>query len=165
VLFKRILCIVCWLAYIIYSSIQYDHQVSIERLAPDYLSTTRENYGLFPDRYVEAPILFKRNGMYYASYGSCCCFCRVGTGAVFFSAPNVKGPWTRQGADKNCNTTTRPICGKFGDRDFPENLIISAQGIGLSLIPTSSGELAYIWHGERWLSAPHNNKHCPDECR
>jgi len=56
------------------------------------------------------------------------------------------------------------VCGKYGERITKANLIISAQGIGFSLIPTNSG-IAYIWQGERWLSAPNNNPTCPDECR
>jgi beta-xylosidase len=85
-------------AYVIYSSIEENHQISIERLTPDYLQSTYENYGFFPDTYVEGATLFKRNGIYYALYGSCCCFCRGGSGVVVFSAASITGPWTRQGA-------------------------------------------------------------------
>jgi len=151
-------------AYVIYSSLQADHKVSIEKLTSDYLHTTLQNYGLFPDRYVEGPILFKRNGIYYASYGSCCCFCRAGSGVVVFRSKNIQGPWSRISTDRNCNTTSEIICGKYGDRDTSSNLIINAQGIGFSLIPTKEG-MVYLWQSERWLSAPHNNPECPDECR
>jgi len=150
--------------YVIYASLNEDHQVSIEKLTPDYLSTTKENYGLFPDHYVEGSVLFKRNGTYYVGYGSCCCFCRAGSGFTVFSATNIKGPWTRMGADKNCNTTTDPICGAYGERISQAPLIIEAQGITVSLIPTAEG-MVYLWQGERWLSAPNNNPTCPDECR
>ena len=37
--------------------------MSIELLTPDYLHTTQQNYGFFPDHYVEGQILFKRNSM------------------------------------------------------------------------------------------------------
>jgi hypothetical protein len=47
----------------LYSSLTEDHQVSIELLTPDYLHTTKENYGFFPDHYVEGQLLFKRNGI------------------------------------------------------------------------------------------------------
>jgi len=182
-------------AYVIYSSLDYDHKVSIEKLTPDYLNTTKENYGFFPDRYVEGPILFKRTfstsvsnsinihnsinninnavdtssssevvsvSLYYASYGSCCCFCRGGSGAVFFIAEKLSGPWKRVGNDKNCLDNVA-VCGMYGDRSCNQ-LIIPAQGIGLSILP-SSGDNYYIWHGERWLSAPNNPPGCPDECR
>jgi len=111
---------------------------------------------------VEGAILFKRNHTYYVSYGSCCCWCRGGSGAVFFSAPSILGPWTRLGNDKNC-LDNELICGTYGDRTC-SNLLVPAQGIGLSLIPTKTG-IAYIWHGERWLSAAYNPPACPDECQ
>ena len=43
--------------------------------------------------------------------------------------------------------------------------LFSGQGIGMSLIPLADGSTAYLWSGERWLSAPDNNPSCPDECR
>ena len=52
--------------------------------------------GFFPDDYVESPSLFKRKGVYYVTYGSCCCGCAEGGGIVIFTAPSVHGPWTRQ---------------------------------------------------------------------
>jgi len=78
--------------YLIYTSLSEDHKVSIEKLTPDYLNTTGENYGLFPDRYVEGAILFKRKGLYYVGYGSCCCFCRGGSGAAFFFFTKYQRP-------------------------------------------------------------------------
>jgi len=148
--------------YIIYSAIDADHKVSIEKLTPDFLGLTGDNFGLFPDRYVEGPILFKRNNLYYVSYGSCCCFCRGGSGAIFFVSESITGPWKRLGNDKNCLNDAL-VCGAFGDRQG-SMLIIPAQGIGLSVFPTNQG-MVYLWHGERWLSAPYNNPTCPDECR
>jgi len=150
--------------YVIYSSLQFDHKVSIEKLTPDFLHTTKENYGLFPDRYVEGSALFKRNNTYYATFGSCCCFCRGGSGAIFYTAKSIKGPWKRQSADKNCKTDSRAVCGKYGEVVTPEDLIVNAQGITISKIPTKGGDV-FIWAGERWLSAPNNNPTCPDECR
>jgi len=151
-------------AYIIYSSIANDHQVSIELLTPDYLHSTRKTvFGFFPDHYVEGPVLFKQNGRYYATYGSCCCFCRNGSGVVVYSASSLSGPWVRQPYDVNCQAN-KSICGGYGER-VGDPLTITAQGIGLSLIPTVQNGIAIVWHGERWLSAPHNNPSCPDECR
>jgi len=154
--------------YVIYASLENDHRVSIEKLTPDFLHTTKENYGLFPDHYVEGSVLFKRNGFYYATFGSCCCFCRGGSGVVMYYSRSLRGPWKRMKHDLNCKTDSNPICGAYGERVSKEPLIINAQGIGLSLIPTISDgklETTYLWHGERWLSAPNNNPACPDECR
>jgi hypothetical protein len=51
--------------YVLYSSISENHQISFELLAPDYLSSTKKNFGFFPDTYVEGGTMFKRNGTYY----------------------------------------------------------------------------------------------------
>lgn len=108
-------------------------------------------------------ILFKRNGTYYVSYGSCCCFCRAGSGAVVYAASSIAGPWVPQALDVNCNASLA-ICGGYGERDTG-GIIISAQGIGLSTLPATGGGSIYLWHGERWLSAANNNPTCPDECQ
>ena len=57
-------------------------------------------------------MLFKRKGRYYAIYGSCCCACRAGSGAVVSSAPNISGPWTRQARDVNCQADA-PVCAGY----------------------------------------------------
>ncbi len=54
-----------WCRYLLYSSIAQNHQISFEKLAPDFLSSTFDNYGFFPDTYVEGGTMFKRNGTYY----------------------------------------------------------------------------------------------------
>lgn len=71
----------------------------------------------------------------------------------------------QQHADINCNTTTRAVCGKYGERVTPESLTIPMQAIGLSVLPSPGPDPVLLLAGERWLSAPHNNPQCPDECR
>lgn len=152
-------------AYNFYTSEAEDHKHSIELLTPNKTAIAGTNYGLFPDRYVEGGVLFKRNGLYYAGYGSCCCFCRPGAGWIVYQSKTITGPWMRQPYDLNCNSTDpAKICGGYGDRSG-DPITINAQGIGLSLIPLADGSTAYLWHGERWLSAKYNNPTCPDECR
>ena len=153
-------------AYNIYTSEDQDHHVSIETLTSNWTSIVPTgNGGLFPDRYVEGAVLFKRSGTYYVMYGSCCCFCRNGSGAVVYSSSSIHGPWTRQPGDVNCRSNDpSQICGGYGDRSGGP-IIIPAQGIGMSMIPLADGSTAFIWSGERWLSAPFNNPQCPDECR
>lgn len=133
-------------------------------LTPDYQHLAGRNLGLLTDVYLEGGVLFKRSGVYYIMAGSCCCFCRGGSGAVVYSAASLSGPWTRQPSDVNCGSPDVPICGAYGAR-IAGNITIAAQGIGLSLIPLADGTTLYLWHGERWLSAPDNNPSCPDECR
>jgi hypothetical protein len=152
--------------YVLYSSEAQDHRHSIDRLTPNFTGIVPgANGGLFPDHYTEGGVLFKRNGTYYVGYGSCCCFCRGGAGWVLYSAPSIAGPWTRQPLDLNCDRTDAgDICGAYGER-AGDPITITAQGIGLSVIPLADGSSAYLWHGERWLSAPNNNPSCPDECQ
>lgn len=153
-------------AYLAYTSEAEDHKVSIEQLSSNFSSIVPgENKGLFPDRYIEGAILFKRGTTYYVSYGSCCCFCRGGSGAVVYKSQSINGPWVRQALDVNCNRTDAgSICGAYGDRNN-DPIIIQAQGIGVSIIPLADGTTAILWHGERWLSAANNNPTCPDECQ
>lgn len=152
-------------AYLAYSSESANHTVSIEVLSEDYTYLTGKNLYAFPDTYVEGSVLFKQGPTYFVGYGSCCCYCRGGTGWVVHSATALTGPWSRQEGDLNCEVDVSPgeLCGTYGDR-AGSPLTIPAQGVGLSLIPLVGGGTAYVWHGERWLSAPGNNPNCPDEC-
>lgn len=48
-------------------------------------------------------------------------------------------------------------------------LTINAQGLGVSVLSvvstTHQPELVYLWHGARWLSAPHNPANCTTLCQ
>ncbi|MEO0527392.1 MAG: family 43 glycosylhydrolase [Bacteroidota bacterium] len=66
-------------AYVSYNTIK-DHQVSVERLSDDYLSSTKKNGG-FIAKHMEAGAIFKRNGKYYLLTDYTCCFCNYGSGA------------------------------------------------------------------------------------
>lgn len=67
--------------YIIYTSLAINHAISIEKLAPSYLSSTLTSSGVISGNSgcFEAPAMFKRGDLYYALYGTCCCFCTPGT--------------------------------------------------------------------------------------
>ena len=143
------------------------HLVSIERLSPDYLTSSKVNVtGFFPDAYVESPSLFRRGATYYATYGSCCCACAGGGGQVVFTAPAVAGPWTRQRhADINCANASAPICGAFGARAGQRGEIYTnAQWWGPSMIPLVNGSQVVLFTGRRWLSGPNAPPGCDDMC-
>lgn len=155
--------------YVMYTAIhvpgQPDHVVAIDRLAPDLLSSTKQQVGsLFPDSFVEGVMLFKREGRYYALYGSCCCACREGSGVVVNYADSIEGPWMQQGSDVNC-WANASVCAGMAGRDRPQaQLIIPAQGIGLSALPTANGTVL-LWHGGRWLSGSGNPAQCTTLCK
>ena len=94
------------IGYVAYDAMQVpgekDHIVAIDRLSSDLLSSSNVRMHVFPDYFVEGAMLFKRKGIYYSIYGSCCCACRQGSGAVVFSSNNIQGPWKRQSRDVNC---------------------------------------------------------------
>ena len=81
--------------YVIYSA---NFQIHIERLTDDYLAVRGGgNFNFtFSEYFVEAPFLFVRNGLYYALFGWCCCFCKQGSNIMVHTAPHPLGPWTVQ---------------------------------------------------------------------
>ena len=81
--------------YLIYTSIGRNHGISIEKLADDYLSSTRENSGILAQG-CEACALFRRNKTYYALFDGCCCFCAQGSGARVYTAKSPLGPYTQR---------------------------------------------------------------------
>ena len=142
------------------------HLVSIERLAPDLLSSSKVNVsGFMPLDYVESPALFKRGIYYYLLTGSCCCACRGGGGLAVYMASSMLGPWTLQRhSDINCAADV-PLCGGFGARQVDRaDLVFNAQWWSVSRIPTAGGGEAFILSGRRWLSGEGNNASCDDMC-
>ena len=124
-------------AYLIYTSIKNKHSISVEKLAPDYLSSTLNNSGFLGEG-SEAPALFKRGKLYYALFDKTCCFGPEGSGARVFTAEKPLGPY-RERANINRDAAGKPI--------------IAAQQTYVAQLPTSSGT-AYIWMGDRWGSRP-----------
>jgi len=104
-------------AYAIYTG---NHSMSIEMLADDYLSSlastapwpNKFSTGIFGLYFVEAPAMFKRNGLYYALFGNCCCFCSRGSGIGVYTAHTPLGPWTyHDNVGCQANTSLTPGCG------------------------------------------------------
>jgi hypothetical protein len=149
----------------------HDHVVAIDRLSPDLLSSSGERVALMPDYFVEGVMLFARGDLYYVVYGSCCCACREGSGAVVLTAPTIKGPWARQPRDVNCKADAAVCAGmpsEQGEQERPTGqLTISAQGLGLSVLAPvpPAVQPTVLWHGQRWLSAPGNPPGCETLCK
>lgn len=124
-------------AYIIYTTIADKHSISIDKLTPDYLSSTLQNSG-FLGSGSEAPAIFKRGKLYYALFDKTCCFGPEGSGARVFTAEKPLGPYTERG-NINRDDTGKPI--------------IAAQQTYVAQLPTPRGTV-YIWMGDRWGSRP-----------
>jgi hypothetical protein len=77
-------------AYILYNTVN-EHQGSIEKLSPDFLSSTKENGGYLTQG-CAAGAMFKRKGKYYLLTDETCCFCTQGSGAnVYISDRPMEG--------------------------------------------------------------------------
>ncbi len=124
-------------AYFIYTAIAQKHSVRVERLSPDFLSSTGEVSSVLGVG-CEAPSIFRRANSYYALFDSTCCFCTEGSGARVLVASNPLGPYRAIG---NIN------------RDANGKPIISAQQTFVATISTPDGP-AFIWMGDKWNSRP-----------
>lgn len=151
-------------AYIIYTSVGQGHVMTVEQLAPDYLgslarsansSWSNFSSGVFGNRFVEAPAIFKRKGIYYALFGNCCCFCGQGSGVEVYTAEKALGPWTYH-ENVGCTTPLSPGCGCGMNHDSCPALygtaVTKAQQNFVIQIPGPSG-IQHVWTGDRWHSA------------
>lgn len=126
-------------AYIIYTSHIVDpsltHRMSIERLTPDYTASlgASANSGFFGHDFVEAPAMFKRNGIYYAVFGQCCCYCEEGGPVIVYTSSNVLGPYSMQNM---------------------LSAAIPAQQTNILPYLQPQGSIGWLWQGDRWQSSP-----------
>ncbi len=123
-------------AYHIYSS-EENSTLHISQLTDDYLSDSGYYVRVFPDRYMEAPAIFKHKNKYFMIASDCTGW--EPNAARLAWAPNIFGPWTELGnpcvgneADvtfHSQSTYVLPVYGKkdafifMADRWTPENAI------------------------------------------
>jgi hypothetical protein len=126
--------------------------------------------GFFGQSFVEAPAMFKRNGVYYAVFGMCCCYCQQGSPVTVYTAPAALGPYTQRnaidathGACSQTNATYGASRAALNLRRGEENvrkeqLCRRASGIHAQqtdIFPyVSTTGLQFMWMGDRWQSAP-----------
>ncbi len=128
-------------AYFIYTAIDQHHSIRVERLAPDFLSSTGQVSGVLGVG-CEAPSIFRRGASYYALFDTTCCFCTEGSGARVLVATNPMGPY-RELANINRDAAGKPT--------------IPAQQTFVAAIDTADGP-AYLWMGDEWNSRPDGTK-------
>jgi hypothetical protein len=144
-------------AFLIYST---NHRMELAKLSADYLTiepgqAKPQPFGI---NFVEAPAMFKRNGLYYALFGNCCCFCTYGSGIGVYTATAPLGPWTYHN-NVGClaNTTLAPGCGcgmVSGTCDNVGQSLTKAQQNYVIRVPQPDGSEQLVWTGDRWGSAP-----------
>eukprot|EP00048_Salpingoeca_helianthica_P016498 m.232632 g.232632 ORF g.232632 m.232632 type:complete len:352 (+) comp18801_c0_seq1:403-1458(+) len=86
----------------------------------------------------EGILMFKRSGLYYIMFGTCCCFCGEGTGVEVFTATSPLGPYTSRGQ-------------------------IARDATGKSIWQAQTGAVWFtgadwVLYGDRWQSAPDHIK-------
>lgn len=124
--------------YFIFSAIDDGYAIRVLSLTPDYLGLTGEASNILV-KGGEAPLMFRRNNLYYVLCGPLCAFCPEGSPVQVLTSTSPFGPFTPRS-----NINRRP------DIDAP---IIPAQETWVARIPTS-GEPAFIWMADRWESSP-----------
>lgn len=137
------------------------HRMLIEKLDPDYLHSTNETHGIFGNPFVEAPVMFKRRGVYYALFGKCCAFCASGSGVGVYTATSPLGPYTYQ---LNVGCPTEPVggCGCGGAPWTPDpnkscpvmpSVTKAQQNFVIEVPVPGGGGTRYLWTGDQWQSA------------
>ena len=128
------------------------------RLTSDYLTiVSNVTSGILPGpNLVEAPVMFRRNGIVFVFLAGCTCFGRYGGGvAVLFSTTSPLGPYTvfSSTLDPGCPMTKQTTCFQMGPGAVC-NPITQAQQNSVIEVPTSDGGTEFVWTGDRWQDSP-----------
>ena len=131
--------------YLIYDSFNTNHKVAIEKLDSDYLDIAQDSPSLIvSDMNNEAPIFFKRQGVYYLLYGQCCCFCVTGSNSQLKTASSPMGPYTDPQIDID------PFSGSF----FGGKSVTGGQeSFVFTVRERNRNEDTYVFVSDRWASA------------
>ena len=140
-------------AYLAYNTIQ-EHQVSIERLAPDYLSSTLENGG-FLAKHCEAGSMFKRDGRYYLLTDYTCCFCGEGSGARVYVSDRPLDGYTQHGNINRYPGIPQPHLSNGRAERFGTTLLTPQHGLRMETdAPYDAVRLTFAWQNYRTHCRP-----------
>jgi hypothetical protein len=116
------------LAYIVYTNLN-PHQIVVELLQPSYESGTG-SYVVVANGPYEAPAMFKRNGLYYVTYGPQCAYCN-GTATMYGQATTPLGTF------KAVGTISPDSCG--------------GQPTHIALLPNADNtSFTYLYQSDLW---------------
>ena len=153
--------------YYIYTDIANDYAVRVERLTEDFNDTSGHGsrfivYG------AEAPLMFRRNNLYYILAGTLCASCKDGAEVGVEIASSPLGPYTFAGEinHQSGNDTTQASSdttlegNKNGGNDVSgfrrphekTDPFIHAQQTWVARIPSLNGVPLYIWTADGWYS-------------
>lgn len=119
-------------AYHIHSS-EENSTTHISKLNDDYLSLSDEYVRVFPNRYMEAPSIFKHKGKYYFIASGCTGW--APNAARLAVAENIYGPWTELG---------NPCVGDGKETTFDSQ--------STYILPVHGKENAFVFMADRWRS-------------
>ena len=153
--------------YYIYTDIANDYALRVERLTSDFTDTSSHGSD-FIGFGVEAPLMFRRNNLYYILAGTLCASCPQGAevGVEISSSPlgpyafggeinHQSGHDTKQAStNMTLETDTNASNGFAGYSRPNENKspFIHAQQTWVAQIPTATGNPLYIWMADGWYS-------------
>jgi beta-xylosidase len=159
-------------AYYIYTDIANDYAVRVERLTPDFTDTSGQGGG-----YIgfgnEAPLLFRRNDLYYVLLATLCAACPQGSEVAVETSTSPFGPYTFAGEinhqsgndkgqasstatmDENGSTGTNrnAIPSGFISQHDKKNPFIHGQQTWIAQLPIADGGHLYIWMADGWFSS------------
>ena len=87
---------------------------------------------VFFEKISEAPMMFKRKGIYYAVFGACCCYCGNGSEVNVYSSGHVLGPYEKRTSLGQLHSQSTDIF-KYID---------------------AGGEEQFMYVGDHWQSSP-----------
>jgi len=119
-------------AYHIYAS-EYNATIQIAELTDDYLGYSGKYVRAFVGRWMEAPTIFKHNGLYYFIGSGCTGW--IPNAARWAVAPTIWGPWKELG---------NPCVGKDAETTFHSQ--------STYVLPVTGKKKAFIFMADRWNS-------------
>ncbi len=118
--------------------------IVIEKLTRDLTAGTGD-YSTLSLPSVEAPLMFKRGGLYYLLAGIDCCACAGGSNILVYTADHPLGPFTFQ-SDVGSNPS-------HSNAHVPDQYVTGAQGSEVIRVPAADGSLQFVWLGNQWVTA------------
>ena len=156
-------------AYYIYTDMDNDYAVRVEKLTPDFTDTSRQG-SYFIGFGSEAPLMFRRNDLYYILLGTLCASCKEGAEVGVETSKAPLGPYKfvgeinhqsghdamQAGGDSTLVSDGAGTNGQVGywrphEKTDP---FIRAQETWIAKLPATNGESLYIWTADGWYSTP-----------
>lgn len=151
--------------YYVYTDIDNHYALTIERLTPDFLDTSGERSG-FIGYGIEAPVLFRRNDLYYILCSTLCASCPQGSQVGVQMANSPMGPFYNAG-EINDYAPSNGVYAAGGDPSAtpmelnktngfirpPKRMpFIRGQETWVARLPTGNAPM-FIWMADGWYSA------------